>query len=80
MKASRQGRVPPIVARYFGTRVEHPIVTAEFHPDTGWRTQSYRKRITVAWARKPHRAGATHIQLASGGRRADFSIREILRP
>jgi len=80
MKASRQGQMPPTVAHYFGARAEHPIVSTEFQPDIGWRTQRYRKRITTSWARKLHRTGITHIQLAVGARRADFSIREILRP
>jgi hypothetical protein len=67
----------PIIDAYFGS-MEIPIIVAEFIPEHGWVRQSYRKRISLAWARRLRGEGVTHVTLACVGREADFSLDEII--
>jgi hypothetical protein len=74
-------------------REQHPIVAGEFQAEPltiltdrgprtirqGWHRQTYRKRISVAWARKLKRDGVTRVALRCGGRLADFGLDEIVR-
>jgi hypothetical protein len=83
---SHQAQVPILVAAYFGGHYDggfaytrHPIITQEFHPGRGWVTTNYRKRVSVAWLRKLKAQGVTGVALTCDGRRADFTITEILR-
>jgi hypothetical protein len=83
-RASHAAQVPPMVADYFGAGSPHPIIVQVFRPgdgvNAGWRTTGYRKRVSAACLRKFRRDdGVTHVLLDGGGRRADFSIDEILR-
>ena len=69
----------PRLTAYFGAPEATPIVTAEFSEAKGWRTTSYRKRISRAWARHLRAEGVTVVRLTFAGRHADFSIEELLR-
>ncbi len=67
------------LAGYFGPAAGRVVVAETFTDGAGWQGwPRYRKQITVTWARKLRAAGVTHVQLAAGGRRADFSIAELL--
>jgi hypothetical protein len=68
----------PLVASYFGND-GYAIVAEEFYPDRGWVRQSYRKRVSRAWARKLRAAGVTVVALRAEGRLADFRIEELTR-
>jgi hypothetical protein len=78
-----QAQVPRVVADYFGGMVDrgrHPVIVEAFIPGKGWRRhRSFRKRVSVSWARKLRAEGVTHVALASGARVADFRIEEVVR-
>lgn len=75
---SHQATVPVNAARYFGGAADHPIVAEEFRPGRGWVTAPSRHHVSGAWILKLRRAGVTHVVLSSGGRRADFTIAELV--
>lgn len=83
MSISFASKVPPAALSYFGKEVMgasmHPVVHAEFHPNAGWKRQSYNKRISRSWALKLRKQGVTHVALKSGTRQADFAIEELTR-
>jgi len=57
----------------------NPIIRQEFSDQ--WRTQTYRKRASVAWLRKLRTAGVTRIAVEvepGTDRLADFSIAELM--
>lgn len=80
-------RVPAAVRGYYGRDV-HAIIVQQFprrrmNGSVGWVSTSYRKRVSVSWARKLLREGVTHVALVpvDDPRRApaDFSLEEIIR-
>ena len=72
-----QAQIPPIVGAYFGADATHPIIRQTFIPGRGWRRSRFRKRVSASFAYKLAGGGVTHVQLASGGRLADFAIGEL---
>jgi hypothetical protein len=91
---SHQAQTPAAVTRAYPGLTEHPIIAEVFHTDgRGWRTLrgytpdvdrlvrgGYRKRITVAYARKLRREGVAAVAVnVGGGRIADFTIRELVQ-
>lgn len=76
MPRSHSAQIPTSAALYF--HGDHPVITGEFHPSRGWRSQSFRKRVSASWLRKLRKEGVTHVALTSEGRSADFSIAELL--
>lgn len=79
--------MPPLTAEAFNARIAdyfgapRVIVAQEFTPATGWVGRPrFRKTMTMSWARKLRADGVTHVALAAGRRRADFTIAELLRP
>lgn len=84
MTVSYQAKPPYVVSEYgrrhpHGDWASHPIVVAEFKPGRGWRSQSFRKRISPSWARKLGQGGITVVALSDGRRTADFSVSEMAR-
>lgn len=73
-------KVPALVREYFAapTPSEHPIVAQTFVPGRGWKTTSYRKRVSASWLCKLRAEGVTAVGLRSGARLADFTIDEVL--
>lgn len=63
----------------YGGRPDHPVIIQEFRPGRGWITTGFRKRVSGAWLRKLRREGVTHVALAAQGRRADFTVAELLK-
>lgn len=78
MTVSHKAQVPPAAARHFGADAEHPVIAQEFRPGRGWTKAPMRKRVSESWLRKLEREGIETVALESGGRVADFSIRELL--
>lgn len=81
---SRQAQVPALVAEYFGCGTlppyaEHPLIGQVFRPEVGWRRYTFRKRVSLTWLRKLRAQGATSVAIDYHGRRADFTIAEIIR-
>lgn len=92
--SSHQAQVPALVREYFADptppaaydgealraldRIEHPVVAQTFAPGRGWKTTSYRKRVSASWLRKLRAEGVTAVGLRSGARLADFTIDEVL--
>lgn len=67
------------ITDYFGPAAGRVVVAETFTDGAGWKGwPRYRKEITLSWARKLRAAGVTHVQLTAAGRRADFSIAELL--
>lgn len=84
MTVSYSAKLPYVVSEYgrrhpHGDWASHPTVVAEFEPGRGWRSQSYRKRISPSWARKLSQQGITAVALSDGKRTADFSVSEMTR-
>jgi hypothetical protein len=87
----RQATIPRIVADYareHAPHAEHPIVVDEFRPSTGWKRQTFRKRVSVSWLRKLKAEGVTHVGLSMEpvdrpsnyrGRVADFEVAAVIR-
>lgn len=83
--SGHQAIVPEVARAYFeryvpyGGRPDHPVIIQEFRPGRGWITTGFRKRVSGAWLRKLRREGVTHVALAAQGRRADFTVAELLK-
>jgi hypothetical protein len=80
---SHQAQVPGPIADYFGTGrrpyfEDHPIITRQFKPDTGWTRYPIVKRVSTAWLRKMRGEGVESVEVAHAGRHADFTLDEIL--
>lgn len=73
--------MPPVAAAYFGPtdKHTHPIIRQVFNPAVGWKQYPIRKRVSGSWVRGLKAEGVTHVALESGGRLADFSVRELLK-
>lgn len=78
---SRKAQVPRVVADYFGPHGQHPIIVEAFTPSRGWWLYGFRKCISRSWARKLRTEGIEAVLLLEpqSGRRADFTIQELLR-
>jgi hypothetical protein len=84
--------VPAAITRAYPGIEHHPVIVEVFRPDgTGWRTLrgraydldqlvagTYRKRITVSYARALRRDGVTAVAVDVGGRAADFLVADLL--
>lgn len=75
--ATHQATAPRAAVTYFGS-AEHPIVARTF-TQAGWTLYPMKKRVSGNWARQARAQGVTHVQLAAGGRLADFRIEELVR-
>lgn len=78
---THQAQVPGLIADYFGeaARDEHPVIAEQFTPGKGWKRSPIRKRVSVSWLRKIKREGVTSVAVTCAGRRADFTIAEVIR-
>lgn len=81
---THQATTPAVAHGYFtrhplGPIDEHPIITRVYRPERGWVLTGYRKRVSGAWVRKLRAEGVASVELTAGGRRADFTIAELLR-
>lgn len=81
---SHQAHVPGAIAAYFGSGTlppydEHPLIGQTFRPGVGWRRYTFRKRVSTSWLRKLRAEGVTSVAIDYKGRRADFTIDEVLR-
>jgi hypothetical protein len=80
-----QAQVPCLVQEYFGAKpsgmTEHPRITQEFVPGTGWRDGGFvlGKRVSLSWLRKLRAQGVTVVALSCDSYTADFTIAEIIR-
>lgn len=83
MTGRHQSIVPAVALAYFGPAAaygdRHPLVEQVFIPAVGWRRFPLRKRVSGAEVRRLRAVGVTAVALRSGGRLADFSIRELSR-
>jgi hypothetical protein len=80
---SRRAQVPGLIAEYF-TRThpdvtEHPRITQEYAPGSGWQPQRHRKRVSLSWLLKLRTQGVTAVQVTAGGYSPDFTIAEVAR-
>jgi hypothetical protein len=79
-----QAQVPARIAEYFGCgtlpgAAEHPVIGQIFRPEVGWRRYTFRKRVSLSWLRKLRAQGVTSVAIDYHGRRADFTIDEVVR-
>jgi hypothetical protein len=68
----------PLLEAYFEQPGVIPLIFEEYHPRRGWYYTGYKKRISVAWARKLRAAGVESVGLECLGRRASFRLDELL--
>jgi hypothetical protein len=80
---THQATEPSLVADYFGSLSEtgrqHALISQTFTQGKGWKDYPIRKRVSTSWLRRLRSEGVTHVALISRGRRADFSVEELLR-
>lgn len=82
-----QARPPAAVVQFYGDFGNALIVQEyprrRYTGSRGWVSTSYRKLISVSWARKLRAEGVTHVALVpvNDPHRppADFSLQEIIR-
>lgn len=85
---SRSAEVPEAARRYFEnhpsgpvrvtSRSDHPIISMQFHPKSGWKRSPIRKRVSTSWLRRLGEGGYEAVTLRCSSVEADFSISELL--
>lgn len=83
MAARHQSQVPGLIADYFGcgthpAYTEFPTIGQVFRPGRGWKRYTGTKRVSLSWLRKLRADGVTDVAIDYHGRRADFTIREVV--
>jgi hypothetical protein len=72
-------QVIPKLADYFGSPHPIPIVEAGWHEESGtWVTSPLGRRISRSWLYEIRDWGFTRVRITRDGRRAEFSVEELL--
>jgi len=71
----------PLAARsYFGKDGDvsvEPMVVSMLSSESGWKVPEIPFAITTTKAKEMIKEGYTHVSLANGGNRLDFSLNEL---